>query len=416
MSENLQPKIVEQKVLEVINAAHQLTKSDNYKPFYRQNYKVSSPDNPNEEIEINLEDTNYGLSLNRTLAIHINQEANKINQYNQSKDNLGEIKLNPPVSDFNAFLEKYSAGYDYGTDQGIVKSLQICTFYKDDGKMYGVERQQVSDYMIKNYKDKGLPIPQITIYYSGEYIRLQGKLIAMGYSREVAEMILNVMDSRGICTNADLCNAIFYEFSNSPEEFEKVFGYPMFIEDKDGNQLLNSAELLLDVYIYVNDKENHKNYRMNYLLQGKNINPILSESKPGIDIFGDPVYNSGENSYHQALIDFLHSKHPNLEYSQEIKEYITKEEAQELMDDGKMLTLRVPSYDEGGNQPFVMKGIGTEDVMTDHSWGAGHVASITAATDEGLIISSWGNKYQVSYESLNQPNAFIMATNIEMKW
>jgi len=75
----------------------------------------------------------------------------------------------------------------------------------------------------------------------------------------------------------------------------------------------------------------------------------------------------------------------------------------------------MPNFDFGGHQPFVMKGIGTEDKITDASWTSGHVASITAATDEGLIISSWGNKYQVSYESLKQPNVYITVTNIEMK-
>jgi len=408
MNSNLQ-----QKVVETINLNHPLTKQDNNKPFYKQDYKITNENM--EEIEVKLSETNYGIEINRLLAIYINQETIKLNQYNQNKVNLGEIKLNPPVSDFNAFLLKYSGNYDYGVDQGVMQSLYTWTFvYEGDGKT----KYYNEGWLKENYIDQNKPLPQINKMYSEEFFRLQGKLIAMGYSREDSEIVLNAMNSNGLCTNAALCNAIFYEFSNSPEEFEKVFGYPMFITDKDGNKLLNSAELLLDLYVVLNDQENNV-VKGSFLLNGNSINRDCLNYT--INILGDVVYKISENTlattpgylYNDALKFFFDEK--NLQYSRDGKTSCSKEEIQQIMEEGKSIMLKIPNIiDSGGATSFVLDNMGYSYPSVDlyGECGEGHAVSITGVTDDGVIVSSWGRKYKIAYETMNISGIVFEITDI----
>jgi len=403
----------QKEVIKQYNYDHQLSKEMDIHQLVRPSW-LNRPEL--EEQKLDKKINQYENLYNFIDFVHVTEKKITSNS---------PINLNPPVEDFNAFLEKYSGGYTYGTNQGVMNSLVHLEYVgPKSGELRVITPWQYSD-VINLFTANNLPIPQMTMKYSEEFLRLQGKLMSMGYSKEDAELILNMMDSEGICSNADLCNAIFYEFSNSPEEFKKIFGYPMFITNKDGNKMLNSAELLLDLYIYVNDTANGGSMLTNGKINKDNLNDK-------IDINGNQLFDVNEVSLNgwnadgtfwglDITIDsFLKSKHPLLQYSTNIypKGKVSLNIVESAINDNGYMTS--VAYWDNGNPDDVVRMISLEperypDTDTSNWNGNGHIVSISDVTEEGFIVASWGQKYLIPVEDLEiTGNCNIIFQNINI--
>ena len=122
-----------------------------------------------------------------------------------------------------------------------------------------------------------------SLQYNSEIKRLGNKLMNQGMSYEEALRTLCAIDSTGCCSYASIVNAILLSYKNSPQAFENDFGYPLYV-NIDGKQEFNAAELLLDMYIYINSNnfsnKNVKGKMFNFDQDGLlHVNELNTESQ-----------------------------------------------------------------------------------------------------------------------------------------
>ena len=88
---------------------------------------------------------------------------------------------------------------------------------------------------------------------SDEYQRLL-KVLETKYnmSTKDAVILMKYLDSIGACSYARAADYLVTRYALQEDEFYNKFGFPLYIEDSEGNIVLNSGELLLDLYIKEN--------------------------------------------------------------------------------------------------------------------------------------------------------------------
>ena len=86
--------------------------------------------------------------------------------------------------------------------------------------------------------------------------KLVHKFTDRGMSSSEVVDLFKIIDSWGACSYAAAAGNIVYRYHDNPEYFEEHFGFPLYIERDDGTIELNTAELLADLYLYINDTAN----------------------------------------------------------------------------------------------------------------------------------------------------------------
>jgi hypothetical protein len=234
-----------------------------------------------------------------------------------------------------------------------------------------------------------------------------------------AIMLLEQIDNTGCCTYVAMTNAILCSFKNNPDDFEKAFGYPMYIE-LDGQKKLNSQELLLDMYIWINsNKNNISSDLFSYDENGKlNIQSFFND-----DIYTDDQIYIQDGLYDNTDIadimsDFLNSK--SIEISDDdfsnYKDFKSNDEIKNYIKDGlrnnEQMIIGFSNVDS--SKKVVMTGVNSNRVANVYQWGKdeGHEAYITSYDDEGVIVSSYGDKYKITYDDLKNAEFNINKINI----
>jgi len=324
--------------------------------------------------------------------------------------------------DANNFFE--NSGAQYGVDQGIINSLSS---YEYNGKTYSYHDAMA---MINEAREKGLPIPKFTEIHSQEYYYQQNKLTSMGFSSNDAAVILECIDDAGACSYADVCNQIFYQYRNNPEKFEKEFGYPMY-KEINGEMSLNSTDLLLDMYLYVNSVENGGSF----ILDGNKINPDAISDR--IDASGRNLLKTEEQvdlantqSNNTAVINsFLQSKNETLRYEDRFigtsyfAPYLSKESMDQKvnlvldeMDAGKSISMHISKFTANDTVIHLNSfDESTYESLSTANWpeNMGHAVTITDVADNGFVVSTYGNKYIIPFEDLMNGGKFeIYSTEI----
>lgn len=167
------------------------------------------------------------------------------------------------------------------------------------------------------------------------------------------------------CGYVALANTLFLEYEGRPQEFERVFGYPMF---KDGD--LNYDRLILDIYATTD-------------LAGFNDE---DDGYPGGTV---------DASRAEIMQRFLEDK--GVSVSTEANAEITPENFQEVVENGGHIVLGYRNgnmYDENGNQYYI---------------DGGHAIVVTGVTEDGrFIVSSWGEKYYINSEDIDSDDSFMV--------
>jgi len=334
---------------------------------------------------------------------------------------LLDNKLDNPKNIYY-FLEPYGSTNMYGVDQGAITNL---VWYEYNGQLYSyADAKRMKNDAIKN--GNAIPLFNMSVQSPKTYNNLKNKLIDYGFNSSDAEIVLNLIDDAGACSYAATCNDIFHQFSNDPILFKKTFGYDMYITTKSGKSVLNSHELLLDLYLFANDKSNGgllwENGKIDQSLLSGEVDPL---GRGLIDVNQYQHYMSNEGKDVDMIDKFLKSKNESLEYTSSTLlgadyefEHLSKF-VLENMENGKSISLdyfyhpdietrdtniRMQSYNENY---FASVDTATWDE------GGGHSVQITGVTQSGFVVSSWGSKYHIPYSDLNLgENSYLYISDI----
>ena len=114
----------------------------------------------------------------------------------------------------------------------------------------------------------------------------------------------------GICNNPILVNIIFDRYLGNELQFEKDFGYPMYVTSNEGKKVLNDSRLLVDIYSTINDgvlvqkvngryviQKTNRDYSRTYDLNGLKLDVIQRFiDKKGIKINISKSYSFNSNN------------------------------------------------------------------------------------------------------------------------
>ena len=339
------------------------------------------------------------------------------------------------IGETERFFEKYRASDGtIGVDQGVIKGLVVYADSKGNEYSY----QQVLA-MCAAARKQGKPLPHFkTRIGNTEYFYLKNKLESLGFNYIDSQVILDSIDvGFGACTDAATGDAILNKFKSNPELFQKTFGYSMYKKDK-GKLKLNSSELLLDLYLFANDKKNGGNLFYTSADGKKNIDPMYisyNVDSLGRDILDGKKKRNFFGSYLAAdemTNNFLKSKSSKFEYygdyifrnlqetnrkslnSLELDNVIKKVDS--AINKGKSVTIGVCS-DEKNPVKFIPLDKNRAIVKaskTEWGEGAGHEVCIIGKNKDGFIVSSWGGKYLISFDDLSHGRIDIHSSDIKL--
>lgn len=314
----------------------------------------------------------------------------------------------------------------YGVSQTGIKDL--CEYslngkhYDSNGKKYTYS--YVRD-LVNEAKLNGDPIPNFKKVATKEYGDLKKKLISMGFENGQASVILSSLDDLGACSYAAKANAIFYQFSKNPELFEEVFGFPMY-KTVNGMKTLNSNELILDLYVYANDVSNGGHL---FRKLGNSYDFNLDNR---IDVFGRRMLNTEQQvcvstysgSNEKTLSGYLQSKGLNYNTTNLIKnngQSFSDKEWNWLMNNidesiAKGDSISINIFDRKPPKEIRLISTNPNSYANDTTLrynGGGHAVAITGKTQDGFLISSYGQEFKIPFSDLKNGGYFnIMVDKI----
>ena len=274
-------------------------------------------------------------------------------------------------------------------------------------------------------QDAGNVLLNFGIIESSEFKRLKNKLVSQGMSNIEAEKTLRFMNSTGICTYADIANIIFLNYKDNPQQFEKDFGYSMYTKVKGKNRL-NSSELLLDMFTYLNsNKYNAEDTRIfNYDDGRLSINNFDTKNQvycsSGILGISETVVNS-----------FLHSKSETLNFVvDDVINHFTNQEKYDIkllkdtinqnLSHGNEIGLGVFYEKEQGkskqNKIRLYSGdtIKNETLSFHTTISSGHAITVLGTNEYGVVVSSWGEMWTIPYQDLSNGIFTMSITKFNM--
>ena len=251
------------------------------------------------------------------------------------------------------------------------------------------------------------------------------------YSQTEIAHLMDQINEEG-CGYAAVVNDIFVEYEGREEEFERVFGFPMY--DKNGKA--NYDYLMLDFYAETDDlyfldepqgatalandiiqlyKGKEDEFREKYgcdpivtvdgvdYLSADAIQAILDEysdvSEASVAVDGTSTYTL-ENRFNHYM------DQKGLSYTVDTVmdgRTLSEEELQGYFSEGKSVNISV-----GGFDLYNEKGRRVQADVGNH-W-----MTITGMTDDGrYIVSSWGERYYLNPEELDNPSFFIVDVGSE---
>ena len=328
----------------------------------------------------------------------------------------GDISKKISVS---SYFSKYGNSKDstFGANQGGIESL--CDYYIN-GKKYTY--RQAMD-IFNQAKAKGQPIPRFSIkknWNSKEYVYLKQKLTSLGFLDSDASIIMSTVNDAGACSYATVVNEIFASFIGREVKFEKHFGFPTFITKPDGTKVLNTNELLLDLYVFANNTSNG-----GYLINDNNTLNRYAMSDSRFDVFGRKMLDaekqirmsssSGKNT--TIINKFLNSKGISYSIIQSYNYFSNRgisdydfnnmiSDISNLFNSGKQVSLGIYK----GGKPINM--ISTNPYYysswSTNSFRHGHSIFVTDIGTDCFYVSSGGQEFKIPFSDLQNGGKFVI--------
>ena len=364
------PERIKQQMIEIVNTMHD--------EYYQRN-------NDNND--------NYGANQNAT-----------------ARGVITRIKNLDWLDSKQSFIN-YLTEYDKRIDKKVAKKFynQLVNIIENNNAINAKYAKIVQDYMYKIAGETNSFDVMDKIYNtfeykfaSEEYKQLFNKLQTLGLSKLNAIRILSSLDSTGICSYAAFANEIFEYYKNEPNKFYHDFGYTMYIKGEDGKVILNSSELLLDMYdLYYDAGKQRTGTLFKMTADGKiEINELDTKQQ---------IYMSkSEGTNINARNAFLKYKNINLESQEQLfKNFNPKNKTQLNREQVNQLKNNVIEYLKQDSKNSVRLGIyRTNDncfhfndsngktFITTETWeeGDGHAVTITGVEGDNFIVISWGKR------------------------
>lgn len=354
-------------------------------------------------------EANYVISNDIDSAFRIFNDINNVKT--QADVNINNSFRQEKIDNDDWFESLRGGTGSYGVDQGIIDKLYWYENKVTHKRISAYELNGMTASQKKNYAKVG----------SDEYFRLKNKYKSQGFSSNDISRIMSGLDSEGACSYANISNEIFNSYKYAPDEFKKVFGFDMFV-DIDGKKTLNSSELILDMYINVNDVKNGGKLIKN--------NKVLTTTD-NVDIYGRHLLDANDQQFlssgagiKKEIVDnYLKTKNSSLCFNSynlinnsqkmgnislpEMKKY--SKAVQDCIDSGEQCHLGI--YSKGSE--ISMHSLDTGKIQTTKNWneGGGHAVYVTSTSDQGFIVSSWGEKWLIPYDSLTDNASFVITVS-----
>lgn len=180
------------------------------------------------------------------------------------------------------------------------------------------------------------------------------------YSDREIEKYLKKLNSEG-CGYVALINTIFNQYAGRADEFERIFGFPMY--DKNGD--LNFDLMLVDFYAAM---DNH------HSILGLDIIFEFEDSS------ATEGYGTTANTREYRWEKYLQDRGVNVDVH---SVNVTIENFNDLSENGDIIIATHPVilYDENGRRLYA---------------DGGHAMTVTGVTEDGrFVVSSWGEKYYI---------------------
>lgn len=196
------------------------------------------------------------------------------------------------------------------------------------------------------------------------------------YSDEEITELLTKLNSEG-CGYVAFVNIIADEYRGKEEEFEKIFGFPLFRVNAAGTVYVNYNQLIMDLYC---SSDNH------------NEEGVLWEKHDRYDSEEDisKTEGAGTTREKRAYRFERYMKAHGIEVEMENIECSTQEvykKCKEETEKGRRIII--------GTHPVRLEDKKGSSVQSD----GGHAMTVTGLTDDGKIeVSSWGKKYYITPE------------------
>ncbi|MBR3630290.1 MAG: hypothetical protein IKN55_07460 [Oscillospiraceae bacterium] len=177
------------------------------------------------------------------------------------------------------------------------------------------------------------------------------------------------------CGYVALVNTIFVQYEGREEEFEKVFGFPMY----KSNGKLNYEMVIVDLYSRMDNRDELGNLDVNY-----DYDPDEDGAEGSYDYRSDASGTGTlEPQWEYYLEQYMQEHGVNTTVETDVT--VTADNYNSITSSGKQVIVALRDgnlYNMDGSVAQVIDG--------------GHAMTVTGVTDDGmLIVSSWGGQYYI---------------------
>ena len=294
----------------------------------------------------------------------------------------------------------------YGSNQRMFRDMIL---YEYKGKKYTADEMK----KLKNKaKEKGETIPHFTPVYTERYKKFVTYLENRGFTEEEAYIILSSINNTGICSYASTVDTIFEMYQNNESGFEALFGYPMY-EIVDGKKVLNGGTLILDLWIYANDKANGgKLIKNGHLLKSALTTEVNPDGTTALDT-EDQTYLSTSAGVNDKVINgFIKTKNSSASfkstpiiYNDDQKKLSDKDidsikkGIDDALSNGSGVRIDGFCHEEKGETKIHLFSL--DPTISDDTIH-GHAMCVIGYDSKGIIVATWGSKYRIPWDDLKK--------------
>lgn len=221
------------------------------------------------------------------------------------------------------------------------------------------------------------------------------------YSDQEIEELLMKLNSEG-CGYVAFANIIVDEYRMREEEFEEIFGFPLFLENVNGDTYVNYNQLIIDLYCA---SDNHKK-----------VKHVWKE----YDIYDADEDFSAVNGWGTTPEDRIYR------FERYMDGHGVAVKLENIECDSQEVYQKCMEETELGNKIIISTcPVRLEDEKGEIAqMDGGHAMTVTGLTDDGRIeVSSWGEKYYIQPEdpdytdpeSSSFPDAYIRIQSVRFE-